>query len=259
MPGAYTFFSFTHLADSAGHRAYNEWHQLDHRPENLALPGVAWGDRWWRTDECAATGPTPATEFRGVDYVSMYWFRPPVTAAVEAWHDLGEVSFQWGRGPVIPGVQRRLTAFFKPVKGYAAERVRVSPQILPYRPNRGLHVQLTRVDEPHGQDTHERYEWEDRVRIPDLLTVPGVAGAWTFSFDQPQRHPTISGLNEDFNHRAGSLRMRVLYIDEDPVAVAHDIAEHEVRWLQTDRGLVEDPAEVLFSSAVRTIVPWQDW
>ena len=42
------FFSFAALDDPGPdhHRRYNEWHQLDHRPENLALPGVAWGDRW---------------------------------------------------------------------------------------------------------------------------------------------------------------------------------------------------------------------
>lgn len=259
MPGKYAFFSFIHLADPEGHRAYNEWHQLDHRPENLALPGVAWGDRWRRTEECAAAGPPPAAEFQEVDYVAMYWFRPPVDAAVEEWHDLGEATFQYGRGPNIPGVQRRLTAFFKPVKGYVAQRALVSPQVLPYRPNLGLHVQLTRVDEPHGQDTHERYEWEDRARIPDLLTVPGVAGAWTFSFDQPQQHPTISGLNEELDHERGSLRMRLLYLDADPIEVTNDIAEHDARWQQAGRGLVDDPAEVMFSSPVRRIVPWLDW
>ncbi|ANH36663.1 hypothetical protein I601_0209 [Nocardioides dokdonensis FR1436] len=41
------FFSFIRLEEGSAedHRAYNRWHQLDHRPENLALPGVAWGDR----------------------------------------------------------------------------------------------------------------------------------------------------------------------------------------------------------------------
>ena len=42
------FFSFIELTDPEQHREYNEWHQLDHRPENLLLPGVAWGDRWAR-------------------------------------------------------------------------------------------------------------------------------------------------------------------------------------------------------------------
>lgn len=28
-------------SNTEDHRRYNQWHQLDHRPENLALPGVA--------------------------------------------------------------------------------------------------------------------------------------------------------------------------------------------------------------------------
>ena len=48
------FFSFTGINDPAKHRDYNEWHQLDHRPENLALPGVVWGERWVHSPDCAA-------------------------------------------------------------------------------------------------------------------------------------------------------------------------------------------------------------
>ena len=42
------FFSFVSLGDGdpGAHRAYNRWHLYDHRPENLALDGVRWGDRW---------------------------------------------------------------------------------------------------------------------------------------------------------------------------------------------------------------------
>jgi hypothetical protein len=80
------FFSFVDLADPQQHRAYNEWHQLDHRPENLLLPGVAWGDRWARTPEYAQLGPKPDTEFAGVDYVAMYWFRPPYDESIGAWN-----------------------------------------------------------------------------------------------------------------------------------------------------------------------------
>lgn len=75
------FFSFVGLADASLHDAYNRWHQLDHRPENLALPGVGWGDRWVR-----APGPaTPSkidSAFEGTDFVAMYWFRSPVDESV---------------------------------------------------------------------------------------------------------------------------------------------------------------------------------
>lgn len=135
------FFSFVALDNPEPylHRRYNEWHQLDHRPENLALPGVAWGDRWARTAECRADS-TAEPEQADADYIAMYWFRNPVADAVREWEQLGVNSFEWGRGPMIPGVRRTLLAFFRPVKGYAAASSLVSPAVIPYRPNRGLHL-----------------------------------------------------------------------------------------------------------------------
>jgi len=115
------FFSFVELQGGGAeeHRRYNEWHQLDHRPENLALPGIAWGDRWRRTQQSRAVS-TATAEQAGVDYVAMYWFRSPVDESVRAWEQLGADSFQSGRGPMIPGVRRTLLAFFRPVRGYAS-------------------------------------------------------------------------------------------------------------------------------------------
>ncbi|MFD1532704.1 hypothetical protein [Pseudonocardia aurantiaca] len=39
----------------------------------------------------------------------------------------------------------------------------------------------TLVAEPLGAAAHLQYRWHDRVRMPDLLTIAGVAGGWTFS------------------------------------------------------------------------------
>jgi hypothetical protein len=84
---------------------------------------------------------------------------------------------------MIPGVTRTLLTCFRPVKGYAAASSLVSPGVIPYRPNRGLHLTMNRFDEPLGPDAHEHHRWEDRVLMPALLEVPGVAGAWTFSLE----------------------------------------------------------------------------
>lgn len=253
------FFSFVDLAEGSSHRAYNEWHQLDHRPENLLLPGVAWGDRWARTEACAAAGEDLDTAFAGVDYVAMYWFRAPYDESIAAWTKLGEDSHQWGRGPRLPGVRRPMTAFFTPVKGYAASRVLVSPDVLPFRPNRGLHVTVSRLVDHHGPEAHDHHAWEDRVRIPDLLGLDGVAGAWTFSFQSTQRHPTMV-FSDAEDYAVGELRVRLLYLDGDPVDVAGAIAESERRWDAEGRGAPAPSAEQrLLCSPVRTILPWQDW
>lgn len=245
------FFSFVHLTDQTQHGAYNRWHQLDHRPENLALPGVAWGDRWARTAECQSHSQAEGV-LQGVDYVAMYWFRSPIDEAVDAWDRLGEQSFQWGRGPLIPGIERKMLAFFRPVKGYAAPRALVAPEILPFRPNRGLHVRVTEFDEPHSMETHRSFTHEDQEAIPALLDIDGVAGAWTFSYSHAQRHSSLPFDTAD-SRGIGGVRIRLLYLEDDPVALTSAINQ-----VQSDYDSGSIGREIL-SSPLRTIVPWQDW
>ena len=253
------FFSFVELLDQTQHRVYNEWHQLDHRPENLALPGVAWGDRWALNDACREHAVIGDEQYAGVDYTAMYWFRPPVKESVRAWDELGEASFQWGRGPLIPGVTRRLLGFFKPVKGYVSPHALVDAEVLPFRPNRGLHLTLSRFAESHSIETHEQLTWYDRVRLPDLMQVDGVAGAWTFSFSHHQQHSTLP-LGSEATDAPGSLRIRLLYLDQDVIETTARIREREAELDAAGRGAPRPGAEqILLSTPVRTIIPWQDW
>lgn len=243
------FFSFVHLDDRSQHREYNRWHQLDHRPENLALPGVAWGDRWELRPETAEC--EQGTMAGAVDFVAMYWFREPVEQSVAAWDALGEASFQWGRGPLIPGIRRPMLAFFTPVKGYASPRALVTPDVLPYRPNRGVHITVTRFDDPHADDVHEAHRREDRELIPALLDVEGVAGAWTFSYSHPQRHSSLP-FEPSPAESPGSHRVRLVYLEDDPAAVTPELRAVDARF-------PTGPGEVVLSAPVSTIIPWQDW
>ncbi|WP_194420680.1 hypothetical protein [Microbacterium abyssi] len=244
------FFSLVKLDDRTQRTAYNRWHQLDHRPENLALPGVAWGDRWELAEEHSALA---SGELAGdVDFVAMYWFRDPVDESVAEWDALGEASFQWGRGPLIPGIRRPMLAFFRPVKGYAAPGALVSADVLPYRPNRGLHVTITRFDDAHGEATHAAHEREDRKVIPALLDVEGVAGAWTFSYSHPQRHSSLP-FDETPIDLPGSLRVRLVYLEEDPAAVTPALLEAERSVAGGSEGTL------VLSAPAKTIIPWQDW
>lgn len=250
------FFSFVGLADASLHGAYNRWHQLDHRPENLALPGVAWGDRWMRLPE-PATPSKFVPAFEGTDFVAMYWFRSPVDESVAEWDRLGEASFQWGRGPLIPGVERHLLAFFRPVKGYSAPRVLVGPDVLPYRPNRGIDITLTRHAQPHSLETHSSFGWEDTRLMPELLELDGVAGGWTFSFSHAQQHTTLP-FPDTVMHQPGELRIRLLYLDGEPEQTGAAVRETELR-IGTEADAPPQVNEVLFASTLSTIVPWRDW
>ena len=249
------FFSFVRLTDPSKYRAYNEWHQLDHRPENLLLPGVVWGERWARTADCAELTAIGDPAYASLDFIAMYWFRDPVERSVAEWTELGERSFQWGRRPELAYVERPFLGFFTPVKGYAAPRVLVSPEALPFRPNLGMRLTLTQVAEPHSLAAERSNRWHDTVGMPILLTLPGVAGGWTFSFSHTQR-PATAPLQGGADRAPASLRLRLLFLDEDPVEAEHAIRIQEDAWAQE----ATSPSEtVLLSGPLRAITPWKDW
>src|SRR5699024_5368963 len=98
-----------------------------------------------------------------------------------------------------------------------------------------------------------------RTRIPDLLEVDGVAGAWTFSFKDYQRHSTLPFSNSDEPH-PGALRMRILYLDQHPSVVRDRIYNLEAIADQRGRGAPEPGVEdVLLSATLQTLRSWQDW
>ena len=259
------YFSLTEILDPAHHRTHNEWHQLDHRPENLLLPGVAWGDRWVRPPDCARTGTPPSAEYANVHYAIMYWFREPMDDTLNEWFLLTERSFQWGRSPQIGWTKRPLRGFFTPIKGYVAPCVRVSVDALPLRPCKGVYVTVSRVKR-HDAATEAAFRWYDEVRLPDLLQCRGAAGAWTFASDDlfpapwPDEAPPAWSFADRHSRKpeALPLRLTVVYLDEDPLEFLADVAAREPGWQSAGRLLDTSPVEdVVFASPFRMIVPWE--
>jgi len=248
------FFSFLELTDPGRHREFNQYHQLDHRPENLALPGVVWGDRWVRTPECAATSRVAEGDLDRIHYVTMYWFADPVEESVSEWNELGRRAFQWGR---MPGTDwtRREVGFFRPAQGYVNPRVRVSADALVFRPVRGMHLTVSLMLEPHSAATEEAYSWYDRVHIPDLLSCTGVAGAWTFYSEW------TTLLGESRRRTPGGVRVTLLYLDADPSDFLADRDRREPQWQASGRLLDTTHVEQrLLDTTLRPIAPWEwDW
>jgi hypothetical protein len=234
------FFSFLEVTDPSRHHEYNAYHQLDHRPENLALPSVRWGDRWVRTPECAAMSTGADARLRRMHYTTMYWFTDPVDRSVAEWAELGELAFQWGRRPDTDWADRQV-GFFRPLKGYVNPRVLVSPDALPFRPVRGMLLNVLRVHEPRSAATEQAYAWYDRVHIPQVLECDGVAGVWTFVDDDR------------------GLRVHLAYCDEVPSVVLASLGarrELMAAGMPDLDGVVE---ELLFTP-MEPITPWKwDW
>lgn len=256
MLSEYSFFSFLCADTDDARHEYNHWGVMDHTPENRRLAGVAWGDRWERTQDCKEHSIVNDSHFESLEFLTMYWFRNPADESLEEWNKLAEDTFQWGRGALIPGISRALAAFFVPAKGYAAQRILSDADVLPFRPHRGVHITLSHFPATHSSETHEQYTWYDRVRIPDLLGVDGVAGVWTFSLDREQNHPKIP-LSTARGFQPTSLRATLIFLDDDPVEVCRVIDEKQAGWALQGRGAPRPEAEqILFSSPLRTIDPW---
>ena len=252
------FFSFVRVPDPGRHRDYNQWHQLDHLPENRALPGIAFGDRWVHSPACAREARRPAAALAGVHYVALYLFRPPAAEAIGAWQDLAEQSFQWGRRPERAWVERPLMGFFSVVSARVAPRLALSAEALPLLPARGVHVTVSRPHEPHGESAEAAYRWHDQVGIPALLEAPGVAGAYVFSsvsttLDRDWSEARGTTTFDAGEGERGQVRVRLCFLDGDPLALGPAPGAS----LPTDVAAAE---EILFEGPLETIAPrrW-DW
>jgi hypothetical protein len=258
MLSSKVFFSFTEVLDPTRHGDYNAWHQLDHRPENLALPGVLHGERWVRSPDCAAAAPRASDGLEGVHYVNMYWFREPVDESFREWQALAERSFQWGRRPDADLARRPMMGSFSPVKGYVSPRVLVCADALPFRPNLGVALTVSRVVEPHGTRAHERFAWYDRELIPDLLASPGVAGVWTFSSQSTTLDPGWRGaggsttFDEASQPETGQYRILLAYLDADPLA----FLAGRRPGLGSDGPHPESETSIM-DGVLRSITPWE--
>jgi hypothetical protein len=208
---------------------------------------VIWGERWVKTPDCATLATGSDESLVACHYVTIYWFREPFDRNFEEWLDLGSLSYQWGRRPELPYVRSRpLGMVLVPLKGYANPDALVGADVLPLRPNRGVHVTVSRID---GDllEVGARFEEYDRVRVPQILAVPGVAGVWTLVDE-----PGIGTTTRRGSSMASCHRVTVAFVDGDPHTAGAAIAA-----LGPAYGASET---VRFSSPLEAIVPWQwDW
>ena len=249
MLASKVFFSFTELPDVTSHREYNAWHQLDHRPENLALPGVLHGERWVRSPDCAAASVAADPRFESFHYLNSDWLREPIDQSRLEWQALGARSLQRAGGPTSTWRSGTTCSSASRSRGTPIPACCCRPTCCRFVQPGGLATVARIGDDPAA--ANDLYQWYDEVRIPDMLGCPGVAGGWTF-VDEGSFDPA---------HEGASLRFHLYFLDDDPLEVAAALAEHEAEWAAAGRGRDRAPAEaVLFAGPLRRIIPWQwDW
>src|SRR5262249_34488518 len=83
------FFSFTEITDPGEHRSYNKWHQLDHMPEQCAVEGIAFGQRWVSTPACRAARAVSESPLDAIHYMTLYLMTEPVDRTLREFMELG--------------------------------------------------------------------------------------------------------------------------------------------------------------------------
>ncbi|MDQ1510114.1 MAG: hypothetical protein QOG50_1958 [Actinomycetota bacterium] len=243
MKTAFGFFSFTEITDPAEHRAYNEWHQLDHLPEQFPLPGIVYGQRWVSTPACRAARAVSHESLDPIHYLTCYLMAEPIESTLDDFFDLGARLHDLDR--FHRHRRAHLTGPFRVADAVAAPRVLVSAEAVPFRAHRGLYVI---VEEHRESDALVEYQrWLATEHEPALLAVPGVAGIWTFASSERLASPRWS---------AGARRITVCWLDGDLLAVAARIAPLEAQ--RRDR--FDATSHVTFAGPFETITPWEwDW
>jgi hypothetical protein len=199
------FFSFTEVPARA-HRAYNAWHQFDHLPEQYRLPGIAHGERWVASPDCVAARIVDDDLLGGAQYLTLYLIGAPVDETLRRFRELaGELRalgrFHEERTAHLFGGWR-LAA----VAGAPGEPVTAAA--IPWRPSTGVFV-LVEGDDPGTGDV------EPLEALEPLVSVQGVVGGWMFRPSDDLTHPSW---------RMRPYRITVLWLDDDPPAVAHHLA-----------------------------------
>ena len=225
------FFSFTEITDPGAHRAYNEWHQLDHQPEQYTIPGVAYGERWVATPACRAARAVVDERLAPAHYVTIYLMGPPLQETLEAFGALAKSL--WAAGRFFEPRRALLSGPLEITGRAVAARALVSADVVPVRPNRGVYVVVEASTGPPAAGA-----------LDALAALPGVAGAWAFDATS-----AFSALGFD----AGAHRITVAWLDEPPLSVAPALD-----------GIVDGgdvfSGPVVFAGPFETIDPWAwDW
>lgn len=233
------FFSFTEVTDPRQHRSYNEWHQLDHLPEQYLSPGVVHGQRWVSTPACRAARAVDGALLGPAHYLTLYVMADPLDQTLEDFYGLARRLTEANR--FFEHRRSHLSGCFDLVGIRAGRATDVSDEAVLYRPNRGAYVSVESfAPGPAAAGVSDRID-----RIDRLLDVSGVAGVATF----------VASGSRDRPGWPGEYRITVCYLDEDPVSVAPAL----------DAVLGGDPvaattSDVAFAGPFEAIIPWQwDW
>jgi len=187
------FFSMTGGALSGDDAAYLRWHLLDHLPEQYSIPGLRLGTRWRADEACVAMRTAADDALAPIRHIVSYLMTDPVEDTLVDFAQLGRRCAEAGRYPE-PASSFLLGAFHLQ-NAYAAPRVLVSADAVPFRPHRGVYLIVEAPND--GGDLDGWLRWHHQEHVPAVLALDGVAGAYAF------RSSTLLGVGADQGQRFG--------------------------------------------------------
>lgn len=231
------FFSLSRRSPDGNDRSYLAWHQLDHMPEQYQLSGLVLGQRWVSTPACRAARAAEVGEWSEVEHVVCYLMGDPVDQTIDDFYALGGSLADAGRFPrSLPSSYRGGLGL---VETRAAARVLISPEVVPFRPHRGIYLIVEALPEDVPGQNPGQYPGHDGLE--ELVAVPGVAGAWRYASSATFRHPRFS---------EGDVEMTVCYLDDDPATVAGRIGP------VVSRVAAERPTRLELAAPFESMMAW---
>jgi hypothetical protein len=220
--------------------SYLRWHLLDHMPEQYQLPGIVHAMRWIADGSYDDHRIAGSGRLEHVGSVMNYLVGDPVQQTHDDFMELGPRLEEIGRFPRRRrSLEVRMLAL---LRWYSAPRALISPEVVPFRPHRGV---VMIVEEPARANVADWLRWLHAEHYPALLDVPGVAGAWMYgSTDTWTLHAHCQGDPQ---------YITVVYLDEEPLSTTKALTPLiEQRW-------VSGAARPLFAGPLRTMIQWEAW
>src|SRR4051794_20108734 len=191
------------------HHEYNEWHALDHMPEQYRVEEMVGSHRWVISPDLRPFVSTTNDGFGRAQYFHYYLFTSPLDRAMTEFSAL-----KWeleGLGRFYFHRVGHLNAALRVVGTYAARTAGIDPRVVPFRPATGCLIDVTAPDDGIGQDDlDDLRRWYDHVHIPQVLEQPGFAGCWSFELRDPS---ALDGV------LPADTTVRVYWLDDDPLKV----------------------------------------
>src|SRR6476661_5096623 len=148
------FFSFTPPPPPDDDGSYLRWHLLDHQVEQYQLPGIQYALRYIADGDYPDHRIAASGKLEQVGNVVNYLVGDPVQQTHDDFMQLGPRLAEMGRYPEVrPYLVLRMPAL---LHWYAAPQALISPEVVPFRPHRGV---VVIVEEPAGDNVGAWLHW----------------------------------------------------------------------------------------------------